>query len=63
MDVDGNTVIENLKLQRNAAMDALAIADAQRHSLGEELRALKKAAAKTDSGNNGPPPPPPSVDD
>ena len=41
MNIDGDILIENLKVQRNAALDALAMADTQRRMLEAENAALK----------------------
>lgn len=44
MNIDGNLVIETLKRQRNDAMDALAIVQAENAALRAELQ------TKTDGG-------------
>jgi|GEM_PF-4303942 len=46
MNIDGDILIENLKVQRNAALDALAMADTQRRMLEAENAALKADLAK-----------------
>jgi len=54
MQIDGHVLINNLKLQRNSALDALAEADAQRHALQLEVDDLR---ARLDAAENPGPAP------
>ncbi len=52
MDIDGNLIIETLKLQRNAALDALAMADTERQQLQTIVEKLQFDLVKATEGQS-----------